>query len=227
VTERGRWSKVRLRGDYFLCASDTQKIFYTGVLSVLGRINPLTYGQDVIHIVPYGIPDEPPHATVRAMRGTQLADDDFVVLWFGGLYPWFDIRQLIRAVENLAAENPKIKLLVVGGKNPFNSRPDFVRQYDEVVAFAKGRGLVDKSVFFVDWVDFDERANWYGTADLIISINAAGSENAFAWRTRVMDYVWAETPIATNGGDPLSEQLIAEGAAHRIGSTDAAGLTQA
>jgi glycosyltransferase involved in cell wall biosynthesis len=227
ITELGRWNKVLLRGDYFLCASETQKIFYTGVLSVLGRINPLTYGDDVIHVVPYGIPDEPPRATARALRGSQLADDDFVVLWFGGLYPWFDIRQLIRAVENLAAENPKVKLLVVGGKNPFNSRPDFVRQYDEVVAFAKGRGLVEKSVFFVDWVDFDTRADWYTTADVIISINAAGSENAFAWRTRVMDYVWAETPIATNGGDPLSEHLIAEGAAYRLGSTDAAGLKQA
>ena len=227
ITELARWNKVLLRGDYFLCASETQKIFYTGVLSALGRINPLTYGQDVIHVVPYGVPDEPPRPTTRALRGSQLADDDFVVLWFGGLYPWFDIRQLVRAVESLAAENPRVKLLVVGGKNPFNSRPDFVRQYDEVVAFAKGRGLVEKSVFFVDWVDFDERADWYGTADLIISINAEGSENAFAWRTRVMDYVWAETPIATNGGDPLSERLIAEGAAHRIESTDAAGLKQA
>ena len=42
-----------------------------------------------------------------------------------------------------------------------------------------------------------------------------------------MDYVWAETPIATNGGDPLSERLIAEGVAYRIESTHAAGLKRA
>ena len=40
-------------------------------------------------------------------------------------------------------------------------------------------------------------------------------ENEFAWRTRLMDFVLAERPIITNGGDPLGEDLIRRGIAYR------------
>ena len=37
-----------------------------------------------------------------------------------------------------------------------------------------------------------------------------------AWRTRVVDYLWARVPVATNGGDPIGEEIIAAGAGLRI-----------
>ena len=85
VAELARWNKVLLRGDYFLCASETQKIFYTGVLSVLGRINPLTYGQDVIHVVPYGIPDS--HRVRRLVRSHAAGGRRLRRPVVGGLIP--------------------------------------------------------------------------------------------------------------------------------------------
>jgi glycosyltransferase involved in cell wall biosynthesis len=212
------------RGDYFLCANETQKIYYTGVLSSLGRINPITYRDNLIDIVPFGIDSQPPAAKESPFRGKLADKDDFVILWFGGLYPWFDIRSLIKAVSRLHTTNPKVKLLVVGGKNPFNPTHEINKQYDEVVAYAEAKGLLGKAIFFVDWVNYADRADWYNSADVVISLNTPGEENRFSWRTRVMDYVWGEMAIATNGGDPLSERLIQDGAAERIYDLSVDGL---
>src|SRR5690606_21459358 len=142
-------------------------------------------------------------------------DSDFVVLWFGGLYPWFRVEELLQAILSLS-KHSRIKFVFVGGKNPFNSNPDFTKQYDKTVAFTENHELINLTVYFVDWVDFDDRINWYKHADIVISLNQPGEENRYSWRTRVMDYVWGEMAIVTNGGDPLSEDLIREHAALRL-----------
>lgn len=226
MEEVQRWDIALARGDYLLCANETQKTFYVGVLSALGRLNPITYRQPLIGIVPFGIEDKLVEITEQPFKGSVVDEDAFVILWFGGLYPWFDIGELIQAVEDLNNHNPKIKLLIVGGKNPFNPNPDFFRQYDATVEYCDAHHLRDRVVYFVDWVDFNKRVNWFATADIIVSLNKAGDENRFSWRTRVMDFVWGEVPIVTNGGDPLSEYLVEHDAAVRLESTNHEGLVK-
>lgn len=210
------YNRALLRGDYFLCAHDTQKTFYTGVLSALGRINPISYRNDLIDIVPYGIPEEKPISKQSPFKGKVVAEDDIVIMWFGGLYPWFDSKGLIDSIERLNKKDSRIKLLVVGGKNPFNNNPDFVKQYEEITKYTKDKNLENTVVFFEDWVPFNERFDWYNTADYVISINKSGEENKYAWRTRVMDYIGGELPMLTNGGDPLSDELIEKKCAVRV-----------
>lgn len=218
-----RFSKVLRRGDYFLCASEVQKTFYIGVLSSLGIINPRSYRQDRIIIAPFGIHDLPAKAETNPYRELGIAEKDFVALWFGGLYPWFRIQELLDAVLELS-KDPHFKFVVVGGRNPFNPNPDFSMQYDKAYSFAVEHKLLNKSVFFVDWVDFNKRINWFKHAAVVISLNQPGQEKGFSWRTRVMDFVWGELAILTNGGDPLSEDLIAAKAALRLNELSATEL---
>lgn len=215
MADVARYNHVLKRGDYFLCASQTQKIYYTGVLSALGIINPRSYREDRLVIAPFGIHDVPAKASRNPYSKLGIKDDDFLVLWFGGLYPWFKVDEFLDAIKKLSTK-PNVKFVIVGGKNPFNPNPDLARQYEKAVTFAKREKLIDKSLLFVDWVDFDDRINWYARANVVISINNPGEENTFSWRTRVMDYVWGELPILTNGGDPLSEELLAKGAALKL-----------
>lgn len=221
-----RYNHVLRRGDYFLCSSETQKTYYTGVLSALGIINPRTYREDRIIIAPFGIHNEPAQPTRNPYKKLGVKDGDFLVLWFGGLYPWFQIDEFLATVKKLSS-NSKIKFAIVGGKNPFNPNPDFSRQYEVAVKFAKDNSLFGKSLIFVDWVDYEDRINWYGRAQVVISINKPGDENGFAWRTRVMDYVWGELPILTNAGDPLGEQLLATRAAIRLDSLSEKSMSEA
>ena len=210
-----RFNKVLRRGDYFLCANEAQKTFYIGVLSSLGIINPRSYREDRILIAPFGIHDLPAKAEHNPYAKLGIKSSNFIALWFGGLYPWFRIQELLDAVLELS-KNPSFKFVVVGGKNPFNPNPDFSKQYEVALSFAKDHGLLDRSVFFVDWVDFDDRINWFKNASTVVSLNQPGQENGFSWRTRVMDFVWGEVPILTNGGDPLSDDLIKAGAAVKL-----------
>lgn len=210
------WASVLTRGDVFLCASEAQKAYYEGVLSAVGRINPATYGEDQILIVPYGVYKEVPEVTARPVT-ERLGNDVRKILWFGGIYPWFDLRELVKAVQKLNKEVPS-RLMIVGARNPFNSHPDFVAKADELENFVKSDVELAELVAFQDWVSFDERANWYLDSDVVIVLNREGPENKLAWRTRLVDFMWADLPIATNGGDPLGEEMIATGAAIRLTS---------
>jgi glycosyltransferase involved in cell wall biosynthesis len=220
-----RFNHVLRRGDYFLCANDSQKTLYLGVLSSLGVVNPRSYRQERILITPFGIHDEPIDNAKNPYTKLGIKAADFVVLWFGGLYPWFRVDELLGAIQTLS-RNKSIKFVFVGGKNPFNPNPDFTKQYDRTVDFAKEHGYKNDSVFFIDWVEYNDRINWYSGADVVISLNQPGEENGFSWRTRVMDFVWGEIPVLTNGGDPLSETLLEKSAAVRLDSLSSKNISQ-
>ncbi len=208
------FNKILPRGDYFLYANDAQEKFYTGVLVTLGIINQFSYKTNRLLRVPFGI-DVPDVKIVYKNPYTQygIKDGDFALLWFGGLYPWFDITKILDTIK--ANKGSHIKLIIVGGNNPQNQHPDFIKHYQNVVDYIHSHNL-DKDVVLIDWVDFATRRMYYEHADAIISMNGEGKENSYSWRTRVMDYVGSTTPLITNGGDPLSDELLEIGAAFRI-----------
>jgi glycosyltransferase involved in cell wall biosynthesis len=210
----GRWGHVLRRGDVFLCASEPQKAYYKGVLSALGRINPVTYHDEMILIVPYGVYRDIPEVTEKPITKRLNGKKSKKILWFGGIYPWFDIRVLIDAV-NLLNEDIDTTLMIVGAKNPFNTHPDFVRKYDELIEYVEKSGA-SKFVELQDWIKFEDRADWYLDSDVVVVINQEGPENELAWRTRVVDFAWVNLPIITNGGDPFGEMLLSADAAARF-----------
>ncbi len=214
------------RGDYYLVANSAQEAFYTGVLASLGSINPATYKDDRILLAPFGISSEELISEKNPYRALGIKKSEFVVLWFGGMYPWFKIEGYFDAIKKLSENHTDFKFVFVGAKNPRNNHPDFIKQYDYSVRFVEQNNL-HRNVVFVDWVDFKDRGNWYSNADLIISLNKPAKENVFSWRTRVMDFVWGNAIILTNGGDPLSETLIEHNAAIKLAGIDADSIIRA
>jgi len=216
------WEACLKRGDYFLCATEAQQLYYTGVLAAIGRINPINYDDDPFLIVPYGINEA--EAVPERRPCSELIPNPraWKLLWFGGVYPWFDIGCLLEAVKVLS-EKHAVGLVIVGAKNPYVDNQDFEKCYERMMKMIEDPAI-RALVHVVDWVPFHERGNWYLDADLICFANQPGMENLFAWRTRVVDYLWTRTPLATNGGDPLSEEMIAAGAAVRIDAKNPAVL---
>lgn len=213
------WTKALRRGDILLCANEAQKKFYTGVMAQVGRINPITYGdEDLIQIVPYGIYREKAVAKNDPVSKLVKNKKAFKLLWFGGIYPWFDLTNLLEAVKNANKTTP-IELIMVGVKNPFNQHPDFIKRYEEVMDYIKNNNM-DEIVHITDWVKFEDRAEWYLGSDAVVLINNIGMENTLAWRTRLVDYVWADLPIVTNGGDPMSDILEANKAVYILPDLD-------
>jgi glycosyltransferase involved in cell wall biosynthesis len=201
------WNTAFPRGDFFLCANETQYHFYNGVLSALGRINPLTFGKNLLDIVPYGIYNKPLAHDKVVCKGKIIEKSDFMVLWFGGLYPWFDIKPLLDSIKKLSLMHPDIKLIILGGKNPFVVDQKFMKQYEIAMNFAKNEELLNNNIFFIDWIPYEERNNWYIESDLVINLHHKTKETIYSWRTRIVDFIWGEIPLLSTGGDEATEYL--------------------
>ena len=202
------------RGDFFLAASDRQRMFWLGQLAALGRVNPLNYTGDpdlegLIAVVPFGLPSEAPEHNRDVLRGKLpgISRGDKILLWSGGLYNWFDPETLIRAVAQLAERRSDVRLFFQGTKHPHPGVPEMA-VVAESRALARDLGLLDSVVFFNDsWVDYSDRQNYLTEADAGVSTHFSHIETTFSFRTRILDYLWAGLPMVVTEGDHFA-QLI-------------------
>ncbi|KKL53546.1 hypothetical protein LCGC14_2274350, partial [marine sediment metagenome] len=193
------------RGDYFFCANERQKLYYLGVLNALGRINPLTYREKLLEIVPFGVDDKPAKKTEDVMRGSLIDADDKIILWFSGIYPWFDALTLIEAMPTVLEGEPRAKLVILGGVHPHGHAPD--GEYKRTIERADELGLLSRSVLLVDWQPYETRANWYLESDIAVVTHKPSLETELSHRTRVIDFMWAGLPTITSQGDTVGEML--------------------
>lgn len=213
--ERARWEHVLRKGDIYLCSNQNQVHYYRGILYQIGRLNPRNYDEvDPLLIAPFGISRDLPAAKAQPSNQLGVSTHLKKILWFGGVYPWFEIGHLFEAVEILNGKIP-CALIVVGVRNPFNSHPDFVRLAGEIEDLARSDRYKDL-VYLADWVKYQDRADWYLESDLTVMISANGVENEYAWRTRLVDYLWAGVHVATSGQDMLSQEMLSRGLASEL-----------
>jgi glycosyltransferase involved in cell wall biosynthesis len=192
------------RADFFICATERQKYYYIGILNVLGKINPLTYNKKMVDIVPFGVPEEGPIHDRNVLKGKIVDEDDLVILWTGGIYPWFDAITLVKAMENVVNEVKNAKLIFMGGKHPRMHAPP--ESYYKTQKLVKKSGLLNKNIFFIDqWVPWSEMQNYFLEADLAVNTHPVHLETELSFRTRVINYIWGGLPIITTGGDEISE----------------------
>jgi glycosyltransferase involved in cell wall biosynthesis len=207
-------------GDAFLCASDRQRDLWLGMLGTLGRLDRREYARDpslraLIDIVPFGFQTESPMKTRPVLKGVVpgIGEDDRVLLWGGGIWNWFDPMTVIRAVAELARRRDDVKLYFLGVQHP-NPETEEMGKAEQAVALAREHEVLDRSVFFnYGWVPYAERADYLLEADLGVSAHYDNIETRFAFRTRILDYLWAGLPIITTRGDVLAE-LVEH---HRLG----------
>ncbi len=191
-------------GDFFLCSSNEQKLFYLGMLYARGRLNPETYFDDfsldnLVRVVPFGLPDSPPAATEPVLRGIVpgIGPEDRIVL-FGGIYDWYDPMLLIRALPALLERFENLRVVFCANPNP-----DWTPQgaYAEVLDACTRRGWIDRHVFFVPWVPYERRTGLYLEPDVATVLHLPRFETEVSMRTRVLEHLWAGLPtVATEGG---------------------------
>jgi glycosyltransferase involved in cell wall biosynthesis len=222
------------RADFLLCASDKQRDFWLGQLAAVGRINPATYDESenldtLVAVVPFGVSDEPPHATRPVLKGVVpgIGHDDRVVLWGGGVYNWFDPLTLLRAVDRLCDRVPNVRLFFLGLKHP-NPHVGEMRMAVDTRALSDELGLTGVHVFFnEDWVPYEDRQNYLLESDVGVSTHLDHIETAFSFRTRILDYLWAGLPVVATAGDSLAERIEAAGAGFAVPAGDVDALANA
>lgn len=202
-------------GDFFLCASEQQRFWWLGLLAAHGRLNPQTFAADptlrnLVDIVPFGCRSEAPRATRPLLKGAQpgIGPHDKVVLWGGGIWEWLDPLTLLRAVARVVALRPEVKLLFPGTRHPNDVVPDMPMRR-RAVELAGELGLAGSHVFFGEWVPHADWPNYLLEADVGVCLHFDSLETQLAFRSRVLDYVWAGLPaLVTRGG--ATAELVSE-----------------
>lgn len=185
------------QGDFFLCASEAQRLFYTGLLLALGRVNPLLFESDphfdsLIAIAPFGV--QPPRAAV--VRNSPH-------ILFGGIYDWYDPVIAIDAVARARQLIPGATLTFTRHPNP-DITPQ--GQTAEAMNYVKQLGYGD-FVRFEPWMPYERRGEFFERFALALLTFPKSIETDLSMRTRVYDYLWGGLPIITSSA-PGTDELI-------------------
>lgn len=223
-------------GDFFICASERQRDFWLGALLRSGRVNPRTWDEDrslrkLIDVVPFGVSDSPPptrHPSARAEMSPQLDEHASILLWAGGIYNWFDPLTLIRAVARLAPQHDNLRLVFMSTTHPNPGVPGRMWMPQRARELADQLGVSGTAVLFHDgWVPYESRGRWLAAADCGVSIHFDHAETRYAFRTRILDYLWARLPIICSDGDYFADLVRQRGLGWVVPPEDEDALTDA
>ncbi len=204
--------KIRQRlilrfGSSFLVANEKQRDFLIGQLAVLGYEHKL----GSVVVLPFGLPEREPQKKRTVLRGTKIKETDFLLVWGGGIWGWFDPFTLLRALSKIRLRRDDIKVYFPGIRPP---NPDS-RKLAVVDAFlleARTCGLLDTTVFVnSEWTPYEDRADYLLEADAGISLHRNSMEMRFAFRTRILDYIWAGLPVIASRGDSWADVIEQRG----------------
>ncbi|MAE70302.1 MAG: hypothetical protein CME06_07505 [Gemmatimonadetes bacterium] len=211
-------------GDLFLCAGGRQRLFYLGMLQLLGRINPETIREidRLIRIVPLAAPEGEPAAGPPLIRGVHCSDDAPIVLWSSGIYPYLDAEIVLDAFLRLRAELPAAQLLFVGADNP--TAPEMREGYRALRSRVENESI--QGIHFHPWQPYEERGRIYHEVDVAVALSPPHLETELCFRHRIVDLLWGGVPVVVAGGNDLGEWTAREGAARILGEFDAGALAR-
>ncbi len=207
--DHATWVLQLSRGDFFLCSSEEQRLYYLGFLTALGRVNPVRVQSDpdlmaLIAPVPFGLPDTlPPQRPVLEQRRRGE-----VRILFGALYDWYDPWTLLNALQLVEDRSPELpwELTFVRHPNPDGTPQRLRRQVEET---CRSRGWWGNRVQEVDWVPFERRYDLLRDVDLLVAPHQPSLETRLAMRTRFLEALAAGCRVVTCEGGTVS-RLIAE-----------------
>jgi glycosyltransferase involved in cell wall biosynthesis len=222
------------QGDLFICASEQQLDYWLGALMAAGRINSHTLENTLsvdhlIAVVPFGLSNIRPKPNLPVMKGVipGITPQDKVLFWGGGIWEWTDPLGLMEAFKLLLRERDDLRI-VFGAQHHFeDGMVSKMPVTAQLMDYIGQEGWLDKYVFFLDWIPYDQIGTYLLEADLGVSLFKQSIENRFAIRSRLFDYLWAECPCVISDGDYLSKLLGKMGLAKVVTPGDPAGTASA
>jgi len=193
-----------VRGDLFLCASPSQRLFFLGMLLAAGRLNPMIFESDpellgLIRLAPFG---------VQPARPVPARDLDRPAILFGGIYDWYDPIVAIDAVAIARQSIPGLTLTFTRHPNPEITPQG---KSADAMRHVKKKGH-DAFVRFEPWTAYDDRGAFFDRFTIALLTFPQSLETELAMRTRIYDYLWGALPVISSAAPGTSELLAKYGA---------------
>jgi glycosyltransferase involved in cell wall biosynthesis len=223
------------RGDFFICASERQRAFWLDCLVRNGRISASAAADPkmraLIDVVPFGIDPTPPPSPTNDRFFLNAAVPSLgrekIIVWPGGMWDWTDPQIVLSAMRILGRRAAGIQLLFFAGTHPTEGHFE-TSALKEARALAREFQLQGRSVHFIDdYVPYGERGRYLVECDAAVSTHRANLESHYAYRTRLLDCIWADLPIVCTEGDVLADMVTRNGFGIVVPPRDAAALAAA
>jgi glycosyltransferase involved in cell wall biosynthesis len=208
-------------GDYFVCSNPIQRDYWMGYAFAAEGVLPGNVQEfpiyDRIGMLPMGIDlgelkNKKDQTKPIRSEFPSIAKDDFVIVWTGGIWDWFDGTTPIDAINLLVKNGTKnIKLVFLGTKHPNSDIPE-MSETGKTIALAEEHGLLNKYVFFKDgWIPYQDRLDYLLEADATLYAHRSELEARYSHRTRVLDHILCELPTIATHGDYLADVVSENG----------------
>ncbi len=156
-----------------------------------------------------------PQLVVRAVARAHAVDPRLRLVLLGGGHPVLSGGPAAAPSDRgpAAALSDRGPAAALSERGPAAALSERGRTAQQVARLAETLGLLGTVVHLVDsWVPYDERGQWLAEADLGVVAHRAGVETDFAFRTRLLDHLWAGLPTVGTGGDVLTDRIAEAGA---------------
>ena len=212
----GNYKHFIRNADYLLTSNEQQRDFWLGYGFAAGKITPSSQAirpvDSYFGICPMGTDlGEATNFTYKDLlseRIPSLKKDDFVIVWTGGIWDWFDAKTPLKAMSEVAKAGKKnVKLVFLGTKHPNDDVPA-MKETEIAREYARKLGLINKTVFFLDgWLPYADRVHYLKRADAALYAHKPSIEARFSHRTRVLDHILMQLPTIATSGDFLSDLI--------------------
>ena len=190
------------KGDVFSTVSDAQGWALIGELGMAGRLNSRTDGVRLVHTIPCGVEEEDYSHEKNVLRGIDVEDDDFVVLWSGGFNTWTDIDTMFEGLSYAMDRDPSIRFVATGGQIDGHDEITYPRFVDLIEASPHRDKFILKG-----WLQRDLVPNYYFEADVGINCEKDIYEVRLGSKHRILDWSRAGLPVVSTRVTELSEAV--------------------
>jgi glycosyltransferase involved in cell wall biosynthesis len=211
-------------GDFLLTSNLQQRDFWIGYAFAANKTSPSLQAERSIDsyfgVCPMGINLDEVASTdqqdLLSPRIKGIKKGDFVIVWTGGIWDWFDAKTPIDAIQKAVLDgNENIKLVFLGTKHPNDDVPAMA-ETEIAREHATKLGLINKYVFFLDgWLPYADRIHYLRRANTALYAHKPSIESRFSHRTRVLDHILMSLPTIATKGDYFSDYI----SDHNLGIT--------
>ena len=211
-----------LAGDRFSACSTPQKYALIGELGGCGRLNRLTSGCDLVSVLPPGpVHHEKPGNSNVKIRGKDVPENAFCLLWTGGFNTWVDEKTLYEGVSLAMKKSSRLHFLITGGE---------IRGHDEKTFFRFRKRVENdenrERFHFYGWVPLEDLPAYYDAADAAVNIDRFTYEALLGCRNRVFSWICFGIPVLTTPLSEITRTLVSRKMAAGFSVGDAASLAE-
>ena len=173
------WRKILNIGDQFLVANPYQKEYWQ-------KYSP--------RVIPTGAP---------LIKLIKLSFKPLTLLWFGGLYPWYDLESIIKIFPQLIKKIPNLRLRLIGVQHPQTKYQSAVK-IKQLISQLN----LNKNIDWISWQKENQLRQSLQNVSSAVHWVKHTPEDRYAHRVRLLTLTNAGIPVITNGSDFISQLIV-------------------